>query len=87
LVAGEPTIRVFGQDLEVRAEIHSIEGFSAHADADQLLDWLDSAGGSPRQVFLNHGEPTAADTLRQRVEHELGLPCQVPLLGQQFPLV
>jgi metallo-beta-lactamase family protein len=87
LVAGEPTIRVFGQDLEVRAEIHSIEGFSAHADADQLLDWLDSAGGSLRQVFLNHGEPTAADTLRQRVEHELGLPCQVPLLGQQFALV
>lgn len=87
LVAGEPTIRIFGQDQDVRAEIHSIEGFSAHADADQLLDWLDSAGGSPRQVFLNHGEPNAADTLRQRVKHELGLPCQVPLLGQRFSLV
>ena len=87
LVAGEPTVRVFGQDLEVKAEIHSIEGFSAHADADQLLDWLESAGGSPRQVFLNHGEPTAADTLRQRVVHELGLPCQVPLLGQRFALI
>ncbi len=84
LVAGELTIRIFGQDLDVKAEIHSIEGFSAHADADQLLDWLESAGGSPRQVFLNHGEPSAADTLRQRVEHELGLPCQAPLLGQQF---
>lgn len=87
LVAGEPTIRLFGQNLEVRAEIHSIEGFSAHADADQLLAWLESAGGSPRQVFLNHGEPTAADTLRQRIKHELELSCQVPLLGQQFTLV
>jgi len=86
LVAGEPTIRMFGQDLEVKAEIHSVEGFSAHADADQLLEWLESAGGSPRQVFLNHGEPTASDTLRLRIEHELKLSCQVPLLGQQYTL-
>lgn len=86
MLAGEPTTRLFGQDLEIRAEIHSIDGFSAHADATQLLDWLETAGGSPRQVFLNHGEPNAADTLRQRVNHELGLSCQIPLLGQQFTL-
>lgn len=86
LIAGEPTVRLFGHDLDVRAEIHSLEGFSAHADAEQLIDWLESAGGSPRQVFLNHGEPTAADSLRQRIKHALKLPCQVPLLGQRFVL-
>lgn len=86
MLAGEPTTRMFGQDLPVNAEIHSIDGFSAHADATQLLDWLETAGGSPRQVFLNHGEPDAADTLRQRVKNELGLSCQIPLLGQQFTL-
>jgi metallo-beta-lactamase family protein len=86
MVAGESTVRLFGQDLEVRAAVHSIDGFSAHADANQLLAWLETAGGSPRQVFLNHGEPDAADTLRQRINRELGLACQIPLLGQTFTL-
>jgi metallo-beta-lactamase family protein len=86
MVAGEPTIRMFGQDLEVRATVHAIDGFSAHADANQLLEWLETAGGSPRQVFLNHGEPDAADALRQRINRELRLSCQIPLLGQTFTL-
>ena len=86
MVAGESTVRMFGQDLEIRAAVHAIDGFSAHADANQLLTWLETAGGSPRQVFLNHGEPDAADALRQRIDRELSLACQIPLLGQTFTL-
>jgi metallo-beta-lactamase family protein len=86
LLAGEPTIRAFGQDMPVRAKVHSLEGFSAHADANQLMQWLQSGPRLPKQVFLNHGEPKAADTLRLRIEHELGLNCTVPLLGQQITL-
>lgn len=86
MVAGESTVRIFGQDLEVRAAVHSLEGFSAHADGDQLMQWLASATRRPKRVFLNHGEPEAADMLRQRIEHELGIDCVVPLLGQQFKL-
>jgi metallo-beta-lactamase family protein len=86
LLAGEPTIRAFGQDMPVKAQVHSLEGFSAHADANQLMQWLQSGPRLPKHVFLNHGEPTAADTLRLRIEHELGLNCTVPLLGQQITL-
>ena len=86
LVAGESTIRIFGKDLPVRAEIHSLEGFSAHADSNQLIDWLKTATKKPKRVFLNHGEPHAADSLRLRIEHELGIDCVVPLLGQQIKL-
>lgn len=86
MLAGEPTIRVFGQDLQVRASIHSVEGFSAHADADQLLDWLRTARSKPKRVFLNHGEPQASDILRQRIERELEMDCCVPLLGDQIRL-
>ncbi|MFW8564710.1 MBL fold metallo-hydrolase [Orrella sp. 11846] len=86
MVSGEPTVRVFGEELPVRAAVHCINGFSAHADASQLLDWLRSASSPPRRVFLNHGEPTASDTLRQRIERELQLNCCVPLLGEQVVL-
>ena len=86
MLAGEPTVRVFGQELAIKAEIISIEGLSAHADSEQLMDWLRTAERKPKHVFLNHGEPVAADLLRQRVDHELGLGCTVPLLGQMFEL-
>ena len=86
MVAGEGTIRVFGQDLVIKASVHSIDGFSAHADADQLIDWVKTASRDPKRIYLNHGEPEAADALRLRIEHELGISCVVPLLGQQVLL-
>mgnify|MGYP001028488368 FL=1 len=86
LVAGERTIRMFGQDLPVKARIHNIDGFSAHADADQLMQWVQSASRGPKRIFLNHGEPNAAEALRLRIEHELGIDCVVPLLGQEINL-
>ncbi len=86
LVAGEQTVRIFGHDYPVRAAVHSIDGFSAHADADQLIEWVQTATQGPKRIFLNHGEPKAADTLRQRIEHELGIDCVVPLLGQEVHL-
>jgi len=84
LVAGEQTIRVFGQDLMVKASVHSIDGMSAHADADQLIEWLQTATSPIKRVFLNHGEPQASETLRLRIERELGIDCVVPLLGQEI---
>jgi len=86
LVAGERTIRIFGHDLPVKANVHSIDGFSAHADADQLMQWVQSASRGPKRIFLNHGEPNAAEALRLRIEHELGIDCVIPLLGQEIHL-
>ena len=86
MLAGEPTVRIFGRDLTVRAKVHSIDGYSAHADSTQLLQWIGGASRKPTQVFLNHGEPRAADILRQRIDHELNVPCSVPLLGEQVEL-
>ncbi len=82
LVAGERTIRIFGQDVAVNAEVVSLQGMSAHADAGQLVDWLRTAPRAPQRVFLTHGEPAPADLLRQRIESELGWAAEVPRLGQ-----
>ncbi|SJZ57716.1 MBL fold metallo-hydrolase [Novilysobacter spongiicola] len=65
-------------DIDVRAQVFQLDTGSAHADADELLAWLGSAPRQPRGVFLTHGEPDAADALRQRVERELGIPVCVP---------
>ena len=78
LVAGANSLRIFGQDVAVNAEVVSLEGASAHADSDEILAWLGSAPRPPRAVFLTHGEPNASDELRKRVSRELGWEASVP---------
>lgn len=82
ILAGEKTIRIYGEEVEIKAEVAALEGMSAHADSEQIMDWLRTAPKAPKVVYLNHGEPIAADTLRQRIEHELGWSAMAPLLGQ-----
>lgn len=70
IVDGEKRVRILGSDYLVRAGIESIEGFSAHADRDELLFWLSSLKRPPRHLFIIHGEPEAsaafADTIREQ---------------------
>ncbi|HKO34497.1 MAG TPA: MBL fold metallo-hydrolase [Candidatus Limnocylindria bacterium] len=82
MVAGESSIRIHGEDIPVNAEIVTLPGMSAHADAEQIVAWLKTAPKPPRAVYLNHGEPDAADALRQRIARELGWSAIVPQLGQ-----
>ena len=81
LVAGERSIRIFGEDIAVNAEVVNVQGLSAHADAPQLTNWLRSCPQAPRGVFVTHGEPGPADAMRQRIEHELGWHAQTPSMG------
>jgi len=80
LVAGERSIRIFGQDVAVNAEIVSIPGMSAHADAGQIIDWLRTVPHAPQHVYITHGEHDAADALRRRIQHELRWHASVPIM-------
>lgn len=86
LQAGEPTLRIHGEDVPVRAEVVSLPGVSAHADADQILKWLATMPEPARHIYVTHGEPVAADTLRSRIERELRCDASVPLLGSSAEL-
>ena len=86
IVAGEQSIRIHGEYVAVNAEIVSLPGMSAHADARQIVQWLATAPQKPRATYLNHGEPAPADALRQRIERELGWSATVPRLGQTVEL-
>ncbi|MGR3365031.1 MAG: MBL fold metallo-hydrolase RNA specificity domain-containing protein [Maritimibacter harenae] len=77
LADGAGTLRMFGREFRIEAEVAQLKSFSGHADADEILRWM-SAGPAPRMTYLTHGEPSAADTLRQRVAHELGREVRVP---------
>jgi metallo-beta-lactamase family protein len=78
LVAGATSIKIHGEYVAVKAQVSQLEGFSAHADADGLMAWLRGFQAAPRQVFVVHGEPGAADTLRMRIKDELGWSVHVP---------
>ncbi|MEO8160760.1 MAG: MBL fold metallo-hydrolase [Arenimonas sp.] len=86
LARGAKSIRIFGQEVPVNAQVVQLATASAHADATGLLAWLTSTPRAPRGVFVVHGEPDAADALRARIEHELGWPAQVPEFGADVDL-
>ena len=78
LAAGETPIKIHGEFVPVRATVSQLEGFSGHADANGLMAWLRGFEAPPRQAFVVHGEPAAADALRLRIQDELHWPVRVP---------
>ncbi len=78
LVAGVREVRIHGEWHPVRAGVTQLDGFSAHADSSELIDWMRGFHSAPKQVYVTHGEPEAADRLRVRIEKELGWRARVP---------
>jgi metallo-beta-lactamase family protein len=79
LAAHAPTVRIHGQDISVRAEVVQLESASAHADAAQIAQWLKRIPQAPKRCFITHGENGPADSMRQRIERNLGWNVTVPL--------
>jgi metallo-beta-lactamase family protein len=78
IVDGENQVRILGQKYPVNARIARINGFSAHADKEELLEWLSGLKKPPRQVFVVHGETESAnefgDYLRKRTGWQVTVP-------------
>lgn len=77
---GAHEIRFFGKYYSVKANIKTIEGLSAHADQSDLLDWMNNIKNIPEKVFLIHGEPTALDAFRIKIQDTFKWPVIVPKL-------
>ncbi|MDX1389861.1 MAG: MBL fold metallo-hydrolase, partial [Acidobacteriota bacterium] len=79
LQEGAREIRIHGREIEVRADVETLDGLSAHADRGEIMDWLRDSKHRPRRgIHVVHGEPDAADALAARIEGEMGLPVNVP---------
>jgi metallo-beta-lactamase family protein len=70
LQEGAKTIRLFGQDVPVNAEIVELGQFSAHAGKSELLRWLTALPAPPKQTYLTHGEPSAAQSLQSSIQEK-----------------
>jgi metallo-beta-lactamase family protein len=78
LQEGAKEIRIFGENVPVKAHIASIDGFSSHADYNEILDWLGNFTKAPRKIFLVHGEPAAQQNLSSLISQKLGWVVEIP---------
>jgi metallo-beta-lactamase family protein len=72
LVEGAEEVTLFGEKIQVNAEIHNLEGFSGHADRDGLLEWLSGFQQERKHIFLVHGEAEAKEAFAVTVKEKLG---------------
>lgn len=86
IVSGAPSVRIFGEEVPVRARIETFEEFSDHADYEEILRWLSAFQQPPRQVLLVHGEPHAAEALEKRIEEKFGWDVHVPGYKEKMAL-
>jgi metallo-beta-lactamase family protein len=81
LVDGERVIRIFGEEIPVNASVHTMGGFSAHADQQGLLDWYDSVAPSKPRTIITHGEDSARDVFAGLIRTKYKLQPELPQLG------
>jgi metallo-beta-lactamase family protein len=86
LVDGAKRVKIFGDDYEVRAQVHAVNGFSAHADRSELLDWVAAAKGNLKGAFVVHGEEPAAFSFADALRSMGGFTVTVPEPGQTIEL-
>ena len=83
LAEGATELKMFGRYVPVHAEVVTDPGFSVHADAAELLSWLQALPAAPETVYVVHGEPGSARSLAARVRAETGWCAVVPELGER----
>ncbi|HRQ41790.1 MAG TPA: MBL fold metallo-hydrolase [Chloroflexota bacterium] len=85
LVERQPRVRIFGEEYELNAQVAKINGFSAHADRDELLEWTGHLRVRPSHTYIVHGEAEASLAFADSLHRQQGFPdVQVPELGQSF---
>ncbi len=87
MVAGARSVKIHGQTFAIKADVCELTSLSAHADCDEMIDWLSPLQRRPpRAAYITHGEPAAATALRDRAAHELGLNAETPVDGERRAL-
>ena len=81
---GEKVVKIFGEEIQVNAEICSLEGFSGHADREGIIQWIKSFKNKPQKIFVVHGEEQAAEEVSRKIEEELKIKTYIPELGESL---
>lgn len=83
---GAKKVKIFGEEIAVKAEIGFLPGISGHADKNGLLDWIDGFEVKPRLTFVNHGDPDACEAFAKCLKDEHDLFAYAPYSGMEFDL-
>lgn len=86
LQCGVPQVKLFGEEISVRAQLETMQGISGHADRDMLLEWLGSLKRPPRRVFVNHGQDAVCGAFAKTVRDRLGFDATAPYPGGEYDL-
>ena len=81
------SVKLFGEEVAVNAEIAFMPGKSGHADQGMLLHWLECFESKPRCVFVNHGEDQVTDIFAKLIQDKLGIAANAPYSGAVFDLM
>jgi metallo-beta-lactamase family protein len=82
LVDGHKVVTIFGRRIPVRATVHTLNGFSGHADQAELLEWFSTLAPARPEVILTHGEDRGRTALAQQIQQRYGLTPVLPRLGE-----
>lgn len=87
IVEGVDEVKLFGETIEVRAQIRKLVGMSGHADKAGLLEWLNGFAKKPERIFVVHGEDSVCGAFRDCLENEYGFSAYAPYSGTRFDLL
>jgi metallo-beta-lactamase family protein len=80
LVDGAPAVMIMGEEIPVRASVHTMGGFSAHADQNGLLDWFGVMAPSRPRTIVTHGEDRARTAFSEQLQQRFGVKAECPAL-------
>lgn len=86
ILEGDPEVPIFGEPVRLRAEVVQLQELSGHADQHELIEWMRPIASGLKKVFLVHGEPSAAQTLADRIGKEYGIEVVLPGRGESYGL-
>lgn len=86
LLGGAKEVKLFGEAIEVHAQIKNLAGISGHADQQHLLEWVRAVGDTPKRVFVVHGEDQVCDKFAALISKEIGLSAIAPYSGDIYDL-
>ena len=86
LAEGARKVRIFGEEIIVKARIATLAGTSGHADRDMLLGWLGNIEPRPKKVFVNHGDDNVCDLFAGQIREKYGIEATAPYNGAEYEL-
>jgi len=86
LLNGEKKVKIFGEEIDVKAKIEFIEAYSGHADKNGLIKWIDSMGNKPKRIFVVHGEKDAQLEFSEELKMRFNVEVDIPSFAEHYSI-